>query len=293
MKRSHKSALAILVTAAAGLTVWSAAAGRQALSQPVEVRSPALPSPAVSAAEATLPAVLATPERPARQGDAAVAADQIANLPPPSDLKISVRDTPAGRVLTLKRQGYLVAVRQGADRRVGLHQAAWTRVGDAVKLTWETTNATTLETTRGELTWSGDDTTVPVFAAPPPAVVAADSAPGHRCQGHADGAGGFVVVCRVDSSAAAASLENKDSREGVWSMAGDSTLVRFDLPMGAEGVNTKVLGYEKARKGVLVRVEASRAQGEAAATLVIASDGRMQPNPPRPRICCRLPMRDF
>lgn len=71
-------------------------------------------------------------------------------------------------------------------------------------------------------------------------------------------------------------------------------MVRFDLPMSGDGASARVLGYEKGGKGVLVRVEASRAPGEASAVLALGSDSRAQPEPVRPRGCfsCRLPPRD-
>jgi len=309
MKRSYKGAVGVVVLTVAGLTVWSAAAGRQARSLPVDPSPPGDPASAatfntapvteaVAAGPGAVPAAawhgVQSDKAPAAQAHKVTAVDQIANLPPPADLKVSMRKTPRGTELTVRRQGYLVAVRQGSERRVAMHQVAWTpKAGETAKLVWETTQATTLEMARGEISL-GEGTDATALAAPAPALVASDSARSHVCHGHDDGVGGFVVVCRVDASAAAASVEGKDPREGVWSIAGNTTLVRFDLPMGAEGVNTKVIGYEKSRKGVLVRVEASRVQGEPAALLAIASDGRAQPDPPRPRVgCCRLPLNDF
>lgn len=287
MKTVQKGLVASLVLAAAGLTVWSAAASRREVAAPVEQAPSAeqgVPADALSAAMAS-PAVSAADMAPPApsEGDA---------VPAPADLKITVRETRQGRVLQVRRHGHLIAVRSSGERRVGMHEIDWPVRADGGEITWEATNAKTLETLRGRVT-VGEGGEVTIENTIRASVVSDDARPSHRCLGHADGAGGFVVLCRVDGPAAATSVDGKDPRQGVWSLAGDRTLVRFDLPMTGDGASARVLGYEKGGKGVLVRVEASRAPGEIAAVLAIGSDSRSQPEPVRRFGCfCRLPPRD-
>lgn len=316
MKPMHKGLLASLVLAAAGLTVWSAAAGRLHEAAADEGLAPsgrekgdvaegggARAGGAAAAAEGS-----ATADSQARDAAATGTAGAPAGRAPrtkshgesvaaPADMKVTVRDTPAGRTVRVRRPGHLIAVGRGADRRVGMHEVIWTAQGggdgqSAEALAWESTSPRTLETLRGRLS-VGADGAAAVSDTVRAYVVSEDAKAHHRCAGHEDGEGGFVVLCRVEGAAAAASVDGGDPRQGVWSLAGETTLVRLDLPMSGDGAAARVLGYEKGGKGVLVRAEASRAPGEAEAVLALGSDDRAQPRPIRRFGCfCRLPPDD-
>lgn len=302
----QKGLVVCLVLAAAGLTVWSAAAVRQqgdagdmearpfaspgadspqaAPGSPGAARDPGADGTSLAGGRAVTPAGPA--ERAASPGPTAAESEgEVVALP--QDLKVTVRETAAGRSLRVARQGHLVAVRSGAWRQIGMHEVNIPVDGDA-SLVWESTAPKTLETLRGRLS-VGVDGAVSMEDTVRAAVVGEDARTAHRCQGHADGAGGFVVLCRVGAAAAAASVDGSEPREGVWSLAGDSTLVRFDLPMSGDGTSSRVLGYEKAGVGVLVRAEASRAPGESAAVLALGSGARPQPEPVRPVRMCHMP----
>lgn len=306
MKRMYKVGVGALSLAAAALTVWSAAANRLPVFSHVSLGGPAAVEGAAEGARgeagaASGPAardeVAAASAEDGRDGAASIgargesaeapaSAPADPSVPVPSDLKVTVRKTAKGPIVSFLRTGHVVALKQGKDRWVGLSRLDWTpKPGQPPTLVWETTSAKTLETVRGEVTWSGEDTKVAVQNATLPAATLSEAAAQHACRAHGDGAGGFVVVCRVDGAAAAAAVEGDDPRKGVWSQAGTSTMVRFDIPMEGDGIDTKVLGYEKGGRGVIVRVEASRAPGEAAPSLAILSDSRVQPQTIR-RIGC-------
>ena len=206
------------------------------------------------------------------------------SVPVPTDLRVTVKKTPKGRVVKLVQHGHVLALRGSGDRRTAMNEVEST-AGSTEKLLWETTDAKTLETVRGELTWDEQAGSPVLGGAVALSALGEDRASTHACRAMSDGGTGFVVVCRVEGQAAAASVETKDPREGVWSQVGPATLVRFDLPMNADGVDTKVIGLEKGGKGTLVRVEASRVAGEKEALLAIAADGRSQPQPVR-RLGC-------
>lgn len=287
MKSMHKGVVGLLVLAAAGLTVWSAA-GRQQEAAAVEQAS----SGVEQAPSAVAPAATQAAEVPAADSAPPAASDG-EPVAAPADLKVTVRDSKQGKVLLMRRTGHLVALRRGDERRVtGMHEVVVPAVQGG-ELVWETTSEKTLETLRGRVI-VGDDGKVAFENTVRAAVLSQEARAAHLCRGHADGAGGFVVLCRVDGPAAAASVDGNDPKQGVWSLAGERTMVRFDLPMSGDGASARVLGYEKGGQGVLVRVEASRAPGEAAAVLALGSDSRAQPEPVRPGGCfsCRLPPRD-
>ena len=296
MKRVYKGAAFTLVLAAVGLTVWSAAAKKQAVSQPEAnvVHAPAA-APGESADLAgQSPGGPEGADSPVAAGAAGAAAGvavaarvvEEPSVPVPEDLRVTVKKTAAGHVVNVRRPKHVVALKVGSERRVGMTSVDWaTKPGEATRLVWETTHEKTLETTRGELAWPGGDGEVSVQNATLRPTTTSESSASHVCRAHDDGAGGFVVLCRVDASAAAAAVDGDDPKRGVWSQAGGTTLVRFDIPMSGDGVDTRVLGYEKAGKGVLVRVEASRAPGESAPVLAILADSRAQPQVVR-RIGC-------
>ncbi len=304
MKPIHKGALGLLVLAAAGLTALSAAALRGG--SPAGGEPARLATPAITAKAAAPPAETASPgggaasknnvysnqEQAGAEGaDGAPCVFGDRPAPVPEDLRVAVKTTPKGRVLTAERRGHLVSLRRGRDRRVALGKVDWSDPEGSGPIVWETTDPKTLETVRGEVSLGGADGAVALAAAVVPGLVEEDVSPAHACRGVSDGAAGFVVVCRVNGQAAAASVGTRDPREGVWSQAGDTTLVRFDLPMAEGGADAKVIGLEKQGRGVLLRVEASRVPGEDEALLAIGSDSRDQPHPIRRRGCiCRLPI---
>jgi hypothetical protein len=307
MKSSHKGLLVALVVCAGGLTVWSAAAGREerAASEPAATVAEEVPAAERGPVGQGLTAVDRTPDTaPAAAHNpssepASPAVSEGEPVAAPADLKITSTATRLGRVWKVRRQGHLVAVRLGGKVHAALHEVALPAGTPAQDLVWETTSTKTLETLRGHIV-AGAEGSAAVENTVRVATLSEEARRSHLCRGHADGAGGFVVVCRVEAGAAAASADGGDPRQGVWSLAGMSpmgeisTLVRLDLPMSGDGATAKVLGYEKGGKGVVVRAEASRAPGEAAAVLAIGSDSRSQPSPPRRIGCfsCRLPPRD-
>ncbi len=288
MKSMHKGlVVSSLVAAAAALTVWSAAAGRREQAAPVEqAPSPVESAPAAELAAAAVKVDVVAPET------APPAVSEGEPVEAPADLKITVQSTKQGRLLKVQRYGHVLALRRGGSVHVGMHEVIVPAASAAEDLVWEATSPKTLETLRGRATAPADGkatfgNTVRM------ATVTDEVMPSHRCVGHADGAGGFAVLCRVDGMAAAASVDGDDPKRGVWSLAGEKTLVRLDLPMTGDGASSKVMGYEKAGKGVLVRVEASRAPGELAAVLAVGSDSRVQPRVVRNIGCfCRLPPGD-
>lgn len=288
MKSIHKGlVVSSLVAAAAALTVWSAAAGRREQAAPVEQAS----SPVESApAEGLLAAAAKVDVAAAETAPPVVSEGEPVEAP--ADLKITVQATKQGRLLKVQRYGHVLAIRRGGSVHVGMHEVILPAAAGAEDLVWEATSPKTLETLRGRATAPADGkatfgNTVRL------ATVTGDVMPSHRCVGHGDGAGGFTVLCSVDGMAAAASVDGEDPKRGVWSLAGEKTVVRLDLPMNGDGASSKVMGYEKAGRGVLVRVEASRAPGELAAVLAVGSDGRVQPAVIRRIGCfCRLPPGD-
>ncbi len=294
MKPLHKGALGLLVLSAAGLTAWSAAALRHTAPPGQEtanlgVRSPTAPQ--ASAAPGTVANVASAREGVPVPGSASDAPCPFGDQPAavPEDLKVTVKATPKGRVVTVARRGHLVTLRRGKERHAGVNRVEWSDPAGAV--VWETTDPKTLATVRGDLSLDAGGTGVTVAGAVSPAIVEEDLSPTHACRGMGDGATGFVVVCRVSGQAAATSVGTKDPREGVWFQTGETTLVRFDLPMGGNGTDAKVIGLEKQGRGVLLRVEASRVPGEKEALLAIGSDTRDQPHPVPVRGCvCRLPI---
>jgi hypothetical protein len=306
MKPIHKGALGLLVLSAAGLTALSAAALRSAASsQPIEngnlenasLQAPR--APATSASRTGSPADSASPRdglaarttAPA-SGGAVDAPCQFGDQPAdvPDDLRVTVKATPKGRVVAVERRGQLVTLHRGRERHTAVNKAEWTEPSGGGALVWETTDPKTLETVRGDLALDAEGTKVTVSGAVSPAVVEEDVSAAHACRGVGDGATGFVVVCRVSGQAAATSVGTKDSKEGVWFQTGDTTLVRFDLPMEGDGADAKVIGLEKQGRGVLLRVEASRVPGEKEALLAIGSGVRDQPHPIRRGCVCRLPI---
>ncbi len=287
MKPLYKVGAGALSLAAAGLTVWSAAANKLPVFGSVVMAATARTDVSPGGTEAgvgggtvsALAAAMSAPELAgAGVGSVGSKAAEDPSVPVPGDLKVTVRKTAKGPVVSLQRQGHVVALKHGRDRWVGLNRLDWTpKPGQPATLVWETTSSKTLETVRGEVTWAAEEGKAALQNATLPATTQSESAVAHACRAHADGAAGFVVMCRVDGAAAAATVEGDDPRKGVWSQAGGTTMVRFDIPMEGDGVDTKVLGYEKGGRGVIVRVEASRAPGESAPTLALLSDNRVQP----------------
>ncbi|MEZ4298244.1 MAG: hypothetical protein R3B70_25045 [Polyangiaceae bacterium] len=313
MKPIHKGLLVSVLLAAAGVTVWSAAAATRT---DTPEAPPAQETPAPGSAQPASPRELelenagepvpvansAVDER-ARVKDLLARAGRESDGPDdgdaepamvPSDLVVSVSESPAGKTLKVQRSGHLLAVVGAGERRVALHEITLA-VGSASasELTWETTSPRSLETLRGKLS-VGADGKVAVTSVVAPASRVTDTRHSHNCVGHGDGAGGFVVVCTVDAPAAGTSLDGDKPQDGVWSLAGERTLLRFDLPMTGDGASARVLGYEKGGQGVIVRIEASRVPGEEEAVLAIGADSRPQPEPIRPRCCfCRIPRGDI
>lgn len=212
-------------------------------------------------------------------------ADEAAEIPP--GLKVTVRATPKGPAVRLSHHGHVVAIREGGERRIAMNEVEWP-ASSGRKAVWETTDAKTLATVRGALSWDETAPAPVLSAAVTPAVLDSQDASSHACRAMGDGASGFVVVCRVEGRGGATSVETKDPKEGVWTFLDAKTLVRFDLPMISDGVDTKVIGVERAGKGTLVRVEASRVAGERQALLALAADGRSQPQPVRFFCSCGL-----
>jgi hypothetical protein len=245
--------------------------------------APAPPAPAPAPPEAAAPEAeeAAAPDlAPAP----VVAAVRETNAPVPSGVAVKVRPTPAGGwKAELSRKGYLVALRRGADRAAGEDAAALPVATDtADPIVWETTKLDTLETTRGTLRFEGDARPVPrLRLAEPPAAAARDEQKHHTCVSHEDGEGGFTVLCRVFGNATAASVTGDDPKAGVWVVGTGSRVVRMDLPAPTSGAEARIVGYANGADGILIRAEATRAEGEDRPSLAILSADRSQPQVPR------------
>lgn len=285
MKSVHKALLAITVACSTGLSVWSAAAMR------LDVAPPQAPSEPEKAQQQGTKAEdpLVKEEPAARVAEIAQPVIDSEPASAPADFKITSRETKTGRVWKLRRQGHVVAVRRNGAITIGMHEVNIPAAAGE-EVVWETTSEKSLLTLRGRAL-------LPESGAPEQKNVqkllaqSVDKQTGHECQGFGDGAGGFFAVCRVETGAAAASVDGADPQKGVWSQAGESSaLVRLDLPMSGDGASSKVIGYEKGGRGVLIRAEASRVPGEESALFALGSAGRAQPRPPRRIGCfCRLP----
>ncbi|HVY44412.1 MAG TPA: hypothetical protein VHB21_00985, partial [Minicystis sp.] len=159
----------------------------------------------------------------------------------------------------------------------------------------EATSPTSLDTTRAVVRLAARGAPgerAAVRLAEPPVDVARDARFAHVCRAHADGFGGFAVVCRVATAANAADVAGDDAAEGVFVLErGHAALARLDVDLGARDFDAKAVGYNARGRGVVVRAEASRLPGEAAPSFVLASDARLQPVVPR-RFICRMPLID-
>lgn len=288
MKPLHKGLLGLsVVLGMAGVSAFAVVLQRSASAAPSEQTGSLDKAHSVAVAANSSPVAAEAPSVPCTAGGPEDKATSV-----PAGLKVTVKTTPKGRIYKLKHHGHVLSAQGAGERRTAMNELELP-AGSGDKLAWETTDAKTLDTVRGELSWDEAAKSAVLGGAVIPAVLSDGAEATHACRAMGDGGSGFVVVCRVEGQAAATSVETKDPRAGVWSQVGQQTLVRFDLPMIGEGVDTKVIGLEKGGRGTLIRVEASRVAGEKEALLAIAADGRSQPQPVRLFGCvCRLPFPD-
>lgn len=289
MKTMPRFALGLLSLSAAALCAYSASAYLGSSSPEGEgsragegVEAPSLTSPA-PAAEADVVArdgVSGADSLPCSKGDRPA--------PVPEELAITVKTTPRGRVLSAFHPRHIVALRSGSERRVALGTVDIVAPESGSSVVWESTDPDTLETVRGDVPKATAEGKLHLQGALSPVILEEDHVKTHACRAFGDGASGFVVVCRVNGQAAAGSVTTADSKEGVWFQTGDTTLVRFDLPMTRGMTDAKIVSLEKQGRGTLLRVEASRVPGETEALLAIGSSSREQPHPVR-RIVCQFP----
>jgi hypothetical protein len=213
---------------------------------------------------------------------------EVTGAPAPPDVAVEVvPDARIGHRVVVRRQGYLVSLRNEVARSAGkdwaaLGVAASPGKGEAAgRLIWETTRVDALETTRGVVMLAGDGASLSAelqAARPPEPAVAWESAHA-RCAGQHDGLAGFTVLCRFATGVRVSGVANVTgarSLDDAWLVPGPSPLVRLDLPRSPGGAEGRVIGLTKGGTGVVLCVEASFAEGEVPA-LVLHEAERSQP----------------
>lgn len=246
------------------------------------------------------PAVRATDRpvrhRPAIAADRAVITeprDTVESLdtPPPADVAVEITPDPrGGHRIVLRRPGFLVSLRHESARAAGddwsaIHLTAQPgQNAGRDRLVWETTNPTTLATTRGlvSLTLSGGSMRAALSSARDPEPAGAWKSKRATCAAHRDGLGGFTVLCRFAKGVqhvGVANVTGARALDDAWITAGSSPIVRLDLPRRPGGAEGRVIGFTSGRSGIALRAEASFPEGEAA-TLLLEESERVQPLAP-------------
>jgi hypothetical protein len=206
-------------------------------------------------------------------------------LPAPSGVTAELSPEPIGFRLTLRRPGYIVALRAAQGVSVAENWVSAqleVQQGSGVDLEWETTDPLSLETDRGELHVhpgsGGPVTTLTGLARP--VVVTTRQERFHTCRAHIAWRDGFAMLCRVSNSARKVSVSNpSDERllSNVWMSSGPARVVRLDLPVSEGEAAGRVLGYLAGAHAIVVRAEASWAKGEEHPSMALFASERRQP----------------
>jgi hypothetical protein len=207
------------------------------------------------------------------------------SLPVPSDIAVELGPAPIGFRLTLRRAGYIVALRAAEGVSVAENWVSAQlemRDGAGVDLEWETTEPLSLDSDRGELRVrrgrEGPVATLTGLARP--VVVTTRQERLHTCRGHAAWRDGFAVLCRVSKSARKVSVSNPTDEQllsNVWMSSGLARVIRLDLPLSEGEAAGRVLGYLAGADAVVVRAEASWAKGEEHPSMALFETERRQP----------------
>ncbi|EYF02771.1 hypothetical protein [Chondromyces apiculatus] len=222
----------------------------------------------------------------------------------PGDVTLEASPLAGGGVsVRVTREGHLVALRHRDTASAGRDWAALelrtapgaASPGSAV-LVWEATELRTLETVRGLVKVDGDAARLVPSAPPKRGASLSDPAKVHDCVSHRDGAGGFVVLCRLGREARRARAVNvTGSRplEGAWVVdepLGRWRVARLELPRGEALAEGRAITYVRGVEGVVVRAEVvwgaggdgdegvgSGSAGERRGALLLAASRRVQP----------------
>ncbi len=212
----------------------------------------------------------------------------LALAPPPREMGLEITpDGRGGHSVRVRRRGFLVSLRHEDARSAG---EGWTALriatppghgGPAGRLIWETTSLGTLETTRGVvlLTSDGDTVSGALRLAAPPVVARGWQSARATCRGQEDGLGGFTALCRFAPGvrvAGAVNVTGARPLDDAWLAARPSPLVRLDLPRSPGGAEGRVIGMVQGLTAVVLRVEATFAEGDAPELLFEESE-RVQP----------------
>jgi len=225
---------------------------------------------------------------------------------PPPGVKPSTTpaDVAARLELTATGAHRLVIEKPGTFVHVGYREVAaagpdWAaielRAGDRAPkddvAVWESTDPSTLATTRGVVRFSL------ARGAKPEATVAEAPRPGPRdtskvrdCRAHDDGESGFAVVCRITMETSGVRAIRPASLKplaGAWvwdvprlGKAPAARFVRIDLPLSAGGAEAGAIAYVHGIRGVVVRAEATWPSRDEAPALLFTETSRAQPTSP-------------
>jgi hypothetical protein len=197
----------------------------------------------------------------------------------PRDLLVRLERDRGGLHVRVDRPGFIVSLRRSGARAVSDGSARIDVASGGTEETpiaWETTRRTTLETTGGTI--RADAGGAPqVRVAEGPRSVAEDAKRGHRCRAHAEGTGGFAVVCRTGTILAARNLGSEAPQEGVTTWNHDGSFVRLDLEPAPGRPAAFVIAYTERDARVVIRAEASVVAGEDEPSIALVSAERDQP----------------
>ena len=225
------------------------------------------------------------------------------SAPVPGDVKLEVEPRADGGLrVQVTRRGALVALRHRGASAAGRDWAALelrplpgAAAPDRDALVWESTDAAKLTTTRGLVlleqgaggtrgTHATPEARLALAEAPARGPSLRDEARTHECAAHEDGAGGFVVICRLGQEARAPRAVNVAGArplEGAWMMEaggrGGGSLARLELPRGAGFAEARALAYVRGLTAVVLRAEAVWRPG-GAPTLLLDEARRVQPS---------------
>lgn len=220
-------------------------------------------------------------------------------LSAPPDVTVVVSQEGSAIRLSIKRPGYVVALR--SREHVSVAQD-WVSAlvagfdGRGLEMQWETTDPRSLETVRGGLRIVGgtEGPTVDWFSLPDPVVFASRQDRLHACRAHASG-DGYTVLCKVGKSARKLSVSNVTDEtllSNVWMSSGETHVVRLDLPLSEGEAPARMMSYLDGITAIVVRAEASWVRGEERPSMALFAATRGQPIVPWSSKLLRRPI-DF